>query len=75
MNVDPCRRDETTRGRSPGRGSSSLPPETPFEVWTLRWAGSISNATLVPRHTTPKSSTCRPRARVLRTFADALTNT
>jgi integrase len=28
-----------------------LPPETPFEVWTLRWAGSISNGTLVPCHT------------------------
>ena len=27
-----------------------MPPETPFEVWTLRWAGSISNGTLVPCH-------------------------
>ena len=50
MNVDPCRQDENTRGRSPDRRSSSLPPETPFGVWTLRWAGSISNGTLVPCH-------------------------
>src|SRR4029450_5801253 len=31
-------------------GASSLPPETPSGVWTLRWAGGISNGTLVPCH-------------------------